>query len=139
MDDLISREAALDVLNELARDRFTIKDTFQIYLDALKDADLKIRQMPTAEPELDEWCTDCKEYDSERHHCPRFNRVIRETMKEVKEAEPRKGKWEEKQDNEWAGGGAWVCSGCGWGYAFGAYHEAFEFNYCPNCGARMEE
>lgn len=53
-------------------------------------------------------------------------------------AEPRKGKWKEKQDNEWAGGGAWVCSKCGSGYAFGAYHEAFEFNYCPNCGAKME-
>ena len=51
----------------------------------------------------------------------------------------KKGQWEEKQDNDWAGGGAWVCSECGCGYAFGAYHEADEFNYCPNCGARMEE
>ena len=50
----------------------------------------------------------------------------------------KKGKWEEKQDNEWAGGGAWVCSECGYGYAFGAYHEADEFNYCPNCGAKMD-
>ena len=33
---------------------------------------------------LDEWCTDCKEYDKEHHNCPRFNRVIREALKEVK-------------------------------------------------------
>lgn len=38
--------------------------------------------MPTIEPEysMDEWCTDCTEYDQERHCCPRFNRVIRTTL-----------------------------------------------------------
>lgn len=38
-----------------------------------------------AQPELhyDEWCTDCKEYDQERHCCPRWNRVIRETLKDA--------------------------------------------------------
>lgn len=34
----------------------------------------------------DEWCTDCKEYDSEHHCCSRFNRVIRNTIDELKEA-----------------------------------------------------
>lgn len=41
-----------------------------------------IRNLSPVEPNLDEWCTDCKEYDSEHHCCPRFNRVIRETLKE---------------------------------------------------------
>ena len=43
-----------------------------VYLEDIKDA-------PTIEPEysMDEWCKDCKEYDQERHCCPRFNRVIR--------------------------------------------------------------
>lgn len=36
------------------------------------------------EPNYDEWCTDCKEYDKERHCCPRWNRVIRETLDEVR-------------------------------------------------------
>ena len=31
----------------------------------------------------DEWCTDCKEYDHEKHCCPRFNRVIRTTLNEA--------------------------------------------------------
>ena len=37
-----------------------------------------------AEPHYDEWCTDCKEYDREKNCCPRFNRVIRNTVKEMK-------------------------------------------------------
>jgi hypothetical protein len=34
--------------------------------------------------DLDEWCDTCREYDSERHCCPRYNRVIREAVEEVK-------------------------------------------------------
>ncbi len=30
---------------------------------------------------FDEWCDDCKEYDTEKKCCPRFNRVIRGAMK----------------------------------------------------------
>ena len=47
------------------------------------------------------------------------------------------GRWVE-EIGDWYGGGAYVCSICGYGYSFGAYHEANEFRYCPNCGARME-
>ena len=36
-----------------------------------------VKRQPSAQPKLDEWCKDCKEYDQERHCCPRFNRVIR--------------------------------------------------------------
>lgn len=43
-----------------------------------------VKRQPSAQPKLDEWCKDCKEYDQERHCCPRFNRVIRETVDEVK-------------------------------------------------------
>ena len=31
---------------------------------------------------MSEWCTGCKEYDTEKHCCPRFNNVIRNTMNE---------------------------------------------------------
>lgn len=37
------------------------------------------------EPEEFEWCHDCKEYDQERHCCPRFNSVIRKTVQECRE------------------------------------------------------
>ena len=41
-------------------------------------------QLPSAQPpyNLDEWCHDCKEYDQERHCCPRFNRVIKQTKED---------------------------------------------------------
>lgn len=56
------------------------------------------------------------------------------------EAEPvRRGRWREIKSNDWSGGGAYVCSVCGYGYSWAGYHEANEFTYCPNCGARMEE
>ena len=42
------------------------------------------------EYKLDEWCEDCKEYDHERHCCPRWNRVIRETLKD---AQPDRSLW----------------------------------------------
>ena len=38
------------------------------------------------EKECSEWCQDCKEYDKEKHHCPRFRKVILETIEENKEA-----------------------------------------------------
>ena len=51
----------------------------------------------------------------------------------------RHGRWAEKTCVGWAGGGYWRCSCCGFCYSFGAYHEMNESNYCPNCGAKMDE
>lgn len=48
-----------------------LADAFDMAIEALSDR-------PT-----DEWCTDCKEYDHEKHCCPRFNRVIRTTLNEA--------------------------------------------------------
>ena len=31
-----------------------------------------------------EWCTDCKEYDKEHYRCNRWNKCIRETVKELR-------------------------------------------------------
>ena len=44
---------------------------------------------PTIEPEphYDEWCTDCKEYNQERHCCPRWNKVIEQTIEDLKGAD----------------------------------------------------
>ena len=32
---------------------------------------------------INSWCIDCKEYDKEKHSCPRFNRVIKQTLDEI--------------------------------------------------------
>ena len=37
----------------------------------------------SAQPELNEWCHDCKEYDQEHHCCPRWNRVIKTALADV--------------------------------------------------------
>ena len=42
-----------------------------------------IEALPFAQPETDSFCTDCKEYDQDRHFCPRFDRVIRKTVEEI--------------------------------------------------------
>lgn len=83
-----------------------------------------IHELPSAEREydVDEWCHDCKEYDTEKHCCPRFNRVIRTTLNE------RRGK------NISAIG--FMCSVCGFG-DFGGFH-GYAPKFCPNCGAKME-
>ena len=49
--DLISREAAIEVLNKLARDNFTLRDYFSYYLGALHDVSDGIKALPSAQPE----------------------------------------------------------------------------------------
>ena len=111
-NDTISRQAAIDAtweeptyndpLNVLAevRDRLKALPSAQpeITLESAIDYLHSIGWMQehdrvlteSAQPDLDEWCTDCKEYDQEKHCCPRWNRVIRETAEEVRQnAEPR--------------------------------------------------
>ena len=74
-----------------------------------------IDNAPTIEPSelynIDEWCTDCKEYDQERRCCPRWNRVIRSTIEESKAEAYAKGidserkrllkTWGEPKQGEW--------------------------------------
>ena len=54
-----------------------------------------VNMQPTVQPEykLDEWCTDCNEYDHDKHCCPRFNRVIAEAIKEAKENTQPEQRW----------------------------------------------
>ena len=54
--------------------------------DKEKEAvDLAIAALEKQEKAFDEWCTDCKEYDHNRNCCPRYNRVIRGAVDEVKQ------------------------------------------------------
>ena len=74
--DLISRQAAIDAIQKWGLiDGLSEGQAIEILADEEK--------VPSAQPDLDEWCTDCSEYDHERHCCPRFNRVIREALKDA--------------------------------------------------------
>ena len=47
--------------------------------------------VPSAQPDermLHESCTDCPLYDKDRHSCPRFNKVIPVTLRELQSAQP---------------------------------------------------
>ena len=119
--DLISRKEAIDAIYRATSDGY--KADFCANL---------IKRIPTIEPpyKFDEWCTDCKEYDQDRHCCPRFNRVIMETVEEVRaNFAPKTGRWEE-EPNCW-----YRCSECGEHYPSIKGH--MDYNYCPNCGADM--
>ena len=70
--DLIDRQAAIDALTHKWNGMVT--SVFDV-----------INSLPSAQPDLDEWCTDCKEYDKERNSCPRWNRVIKETLNDLQE------------------------------------------------------
>lgn len=37
------------------------------------------------EPQTFKWCTDCREYDQEKHCCHRWSKVIRDTVEEMKQ------------------------------------------------------
>ena len=47
-----------------------------------------MRQVTSQEPTSYQWCTDCKEYDQEKHCCHRWSKVIRDTVEEMKQ-EPK--------------------------------------------------
>ena len=89
-------------------------------------------ELSSAQPNLDEWCTDCKEYDHEKHCCPRFNRVIRDTLNEV-EPMRKRGTWMHDKDDVLISG---YCSCCGWESII-METDVADMPFCPNCGADM--
>ena len=50
MQDLISRQAAIDALARVAREKFNLSDEFNHYLAGLMDGENAIRQLPSAQP-----------------------------------------------------------------------------------------
>ena len=145
MDDLISRQAALEKVRTMQTYKLFMGDDM-ILIDKA-DVQTELMMLPSVQPEykLDEWCTDCKEYDHDKHCCPRFNRVIAEAIKEAKEnTQPETGRWIEytrviipEPINKWEQ--AWKCSECGYGGQDcedgSAWHA---WKYCPNCGVKMK-
>lgn len=81
--DCISRKAVLNF------PRLTIRNYFGEVMAEVVDVK-DIRNLPSVtpqEPQSFKWCTDCKEYDQEKHCCHRCSRVIRDTVAEMKQAQ----------------------------------------------------
>lgn len=90
MDDLISRQAAIDAL----RNRWLKTMNFDgIGEDIAEECEICLRTVPSVQPDermLHESCTDCPLYDKDRHSCPRFNKVIPETLRALQSAQPER-------------------------------------------------
>lgn len=134
MARLIEEDEVFKVLSAYYKHSTPVQDS------ALHDA---LSRVPSADL-VNEWCTDCKEYDQTQHCCHRFTKVIRQTQEELKQnAVPvRRGEWVEypyclcyegalTEDDI-------ACSSCG--AVFNVIDNCTEtFKYCPNCGARMDK
>ena len=102
-----------------------------------------VKQEAAAYEECYKDCGECEAYDKEKYHCPKFCKVIKETVKEIEENHNIKGKWEMtyKGKRKDVNTGLMIsaynckCSVCGWETG----NQGTRFNYCPNCGAKMDE
>lgn len=145
-DDTISRQAALDAfntgINNLVVGGKANANRVERYLNRVLD---KIKSLPSAEEESFEWCTDCKEYDQEKHCCHRWSKMINQTIKEIR-GTTAVGEWVKVSGFATPGGDpVWKCSNCGKGmHVYGVEHGSYgadiadnQWVACPNCGAIM--
>ncbi len=89
MSDPVDRDDVLAIIKEAKAKIMAILQDASLN-EALEGVCLtyiehEIRKLPSAQPDpcYDEWCTDCKEYDQDRHSCPRWNKVIRKTLEDA--------------------------------------------------------
>ena len=110
--------------------------------DALDKAIEIVKQEAEQYEECYKDCGDCEAYYKEKHHCPKFCKVITEAVKEIEENH-NKGKWEMtyKGKRKDVNTGLMIsaynckCSVCGWETG----NQGTRFSYCPKCGAKMDE
>lgn len=69
-------------ISEIITDKYKLRIPPTVYYDLLAD----VQEVEEGqEPQTFKWCTDCKEYDQEKHCCHRWSRVIRDTVEEMKQ------------------------------------------------------
>ena len=81
-----NKETVRNLLTELID---MIDNGSQRDLDRADEIGTSIIKLFEQEPQTFKWCTDCREYDQEKHCCHRWSKVIRDTVEEMKqEQEP---------------------------------------------------
>jgi len=88
MSNLIDRQAAIDAIFKTCRRTCALSHALEKVLEKL----------PSAQPDTDEWCHDCKEYDKDHHCCPRWNRVIRTTLEEAQPDKTYEQGWKDGRE-----------------------------------------
>ena len=116
MDDLISRQAAIDAVMELIEEGYEWRSGVSRKISLLNAVYCALEDIPSAQPTVDA--------------------VPVEYLKRRPSAEPvRHGKWMEIIEVNELGepyqSGVY-CSECG-------HTDCYEPNYCPDCGARMDK
>ena len=89
----MTREEAIKILNELQDKYIKCRGEEDIIEVSIDSVDIEALDMATKaleqQPQSFKWCTDCKEYDQEKHCCHRWSKVIRDTVEEMRqEQEP---------------------------------------------------
>ena len=144
MDDLISRQAAIDAADAV----WSVtgdKNVAKVW-DQIKD-------LPSAQPEMHDKRT-------ESHACDLISRqalceyalnqkdknITANDIMRFPSAQPERerGRWIYGEDNLGTGRDGWFCSECGhfelWDYSADMKSAELNLpNYCPNCGADMRE
>lgn len=157
MDDLISRKQAIDALDG----EITITGRANViavkgYINLVKD---RLERLPPAEPEIIH-CMDCdwwtKQDDSAQGRCSlmgtyptggwfcgnarlwgtSLTRTV-DAIKQLPSAGPKRGKW--LPDNNNYIYEQYVCSECKNSFKVDTCMGKPMWNFCPNCGAKMEE
>ena len=75
-----------------------------------------------------EWCKTCREYNHDKHCCPRYNKVIRNAVEEIKQS---KTHWISYWDEE-ARCYVYKCPECG-------NKQPFDTKHCWECGTKLSE
>lgn len=93
-NDLISRQAVLDVLKDKWNMFSDANDAMQESIDTIES----LRPVSSSENpntcEDDKPCTECPKYDHEKHNCPHFCHVIKGVLKE----QPNKSEWQKDHE-----------------------------------------
>ena len=83
-EDCISREAVIEWLKD--KDFIKMKNQEE---NARRELAFLSSAMPKPCEEENPNCTECRHYDKEKHHCPRFCRVIENTVAEITSEQTR--------------------------------------------------
>ena len=133
----------IEVLSHIDFDS-TTQNSLENFLKAITNEVIEIvKQEAEKYEECYKDCGECEAYNKEKHHCPKFYKVIKETVKEIEENHNIKGKWEMtyKGMRKDVNTGLMIsvynckCSVCGWETG----NQGTRFSYCPNCGAKMDD
>lgn len=132
MDDLISKQDAVNTSLEF----FVEFLGGALRENAQKELITRFQRLPSVHPELDEWCTDCKEYDHEKHCCPRYNRVIREALGEIQSERKSVIYYVDGYSDGCMMYDTAECPSCG--YMFDEEDSVWKEPFCPHCGQKLE-